>query len=233
MLTCNMNTKTGIRYGTIYGNDVPDVLDRIQSNGKNVSSAKRRADLKDNLLGTIESSFSDFDEDDTRASLDASHKDACAEYMVKVVHNAIREATSRGERVFDKDDAEQVFDKYLADGSIDADSILSDMENRGLWDDDQNDEDDYEYVEHTDNGEIHYEQTWLGGAALIYVKQSPYFVEGRFCSPCVPNAVNLKEEGSIKAYSLKPSETPEDCPQPMLLDEETRAKHSEGKPDSE
>jgi hypothetical protein len=63
----------------------------------------------------------------------------------------------------------------------------------------------YEYD--TEHGKVKLYQTWLGGAPLVYVIESPYVLTNAAgCSPCVPNAGNLDSEpnGSVTCYCLEP-----------------------------
>ena len=50
---------------------------------------------------------------------------------------------------------------------------------------------------------LHLQLTWLGGAPLIYVMDSPHTRMVRQCSPCCPNAGDLDtKDGNIFAYDL-------------------------------
>lgn len=46
--------------------------------------------------------------------------------------------------------------------------------------------------------------SWLGGAQIVFVMESPYTAEVRECSICVPGAGNLDSpcEGGMVAYTL-------------------------------
>ena len=46
--------------------------------------------------------------------------------------------------------------------------------------------------------------TWLGGAPMLFVFESPYIVRARLCSPCVPNAGDLDnaEPDGFECYGL-------------------------------
>ena len=37
MTICNINPETGIRYGVVSGNNIPELLDHIQTNGRNLT----------------------------------------------------------------------------------------------------------------------------------------------------------------------------------------------------
>jgi hypothetical protein len=60
-------------------------------------------------------------------------------------------------------------------------------------------EEEYEYAK---DGE-HYSLSFLGGAPLIWVHQSPVLVPARQCSPCCPGAVDLNnpDEDGFLAYA--------------------------------
>ena len=53
---------------------------------------------------------------------------------------------------------------------------------------------------------VQYQISWLGGAPLLFVFESPF--KGRFqiCSPCVPNAVSLESPSDVGAegYDVPP-----------------------------
>jgi hypothetical protein len=48
------------------------------------------------------------------------------------------------------------------------------------------------------------ELSYLGGAPLVFVLQSPYISRARECSPCVPNAGDLdsKDADGVECYDL-------------------------------
>lgn len=64
-------------------------------------------------------------------------------------------------------------------------------------------------IEGTHEG-VHYRTTWLGGAQLLFIFDSPHRVLATPCSPCVPNAgdldhVALTEEalaGAVLTYDV-------------------------------
>lgn len=62
---------------------------------------------------------------------------------------------------------------------------------------------------------VKWRTTWLGGAPLLWVFESPHITRARPCSPCVPNAGdldNLDPEHGVETYTV-PAEwlyTPED-----------------------
>lgn len=42
--------------------------------------------------------------------------------------------------------------------------------------------------------------TWLGGALLVFIRESPYTTKAKLCSPCVPNCGDLdnpSEDGEV------------------------------------
>lgn len=49
---------------------------------------------------------------------------------------------------------------------------------------------------------VKYQVTWLGGAPLLFVFESPYTGMFALCSPCVPNAVSLTQEGDYEGYDV-------------------------------
>ena len=53
--------------------------------------------------------------------------------------------------------------------------------------------------------------SWLGGAPIIFVTESPYKINADLCSPCVPNAGNLdsKNIDGYECYDVPESWYPE------------------------
>ncbi len=51
---------------------------------------------------------------------------------------------------------------------------------------------------------MHLQLSWLGGAPIIFVFQSPHTAKARLCSPCVPNAGDLehKDEDGELCYDV-------------------------------
>lgn len=47
---------------------------------------------------------------------------------------------------------------------------------------------------------IKYLISWLGGAPLLWVLESPYTTYARLCSPCVPNAGDLESLDAADGY---------------------------------
>lgn len=51
---------------------------------------------------------------------------------------------------------------------------------------------------------VKYEISWLGGAPLLFVLESPVISKARLCSPCVPNAGDLDslDEDGYECYGI-------------------------------
>ena len=111
--------------------------------------------------------------------------------------------------------AEEEFRKQInheiESGRLSADDFGEEMERRLRERSECASEDDYRYVEYDEGGKLTLEvqTTWLGGAMLVYVLQSPYLAAAPVCSPCCPNAGNLDEryedgEGGVTCYDVPP-----------------------------
>lgn len=52
--------------------------------------------------------------------------------------------------------------------------------------------------------DVHYRTTWLGGALLVFITQSPVISRARVCSPCVPNAGDLDspDPDGVECYGV-------------------------------
>jgi hypothetical protein len=44
-------------------------------------------------------------------------------------------------------------------------------------------------------GRVKGRTTWLGGALMVWIFESPFVVSAKLCSPCVPNCGNLDDVG--------------------------------------
>lgn len=62
---------------------------------------------------------------------------------------------------------------------------------------------DEPYIEGECEG-VKYGISWLGGAPLLWVYESPYITKHGLCSPCVPNAGDLESEGEYECYDVPP-----------------------------
>ena len=73
-------------------------------------------------------------------------------------------------------------------------------EQQAFWDNYYADEEEYSLE--TDGMSLGL--SYLGGAPLVYVFQSPHMTQARECSPCIPGAGNLdsQEVGSFDCYTL-------------------------------
>lgn len=49
---------------------------------------------------------------------------------------------------------------------------------------------------------VKYRTTWLGGAQLLWIFESPVLTKCRLCSPCVPGAGDLNSVGDELAYGV-------------------------------
>jgi len=108
--------------------------------------------------------------------------------------------------------ADWAFDEFFNNGrNVTADAALAEAVAEGLdpeddeatqqfWDGYQGEEETYELE--TDGMRLML--SYLGGAPLVWVFQSPVTTEARLCSPCVPGAGDLdnQEPGAFTCYSL-------------------------------
>ena len=112
--------------------------------------------------------------------------------------------------------ADWVWDEFFYNGTNDtAEAALEDWktENPTLVDDDEAIQNfwDREYMAEeecyslTTDG-MRLELSYLGGAALVFVLESPVISVARLCSPCIPNAGDLdaREENGAECYGLPP-----------------------------
>ena len=57
---------------------------------------------------------------------------------------------------------------------------------------------------------VHYTITWLGGAPLLMVFESPHIANHGLCSPCLPNCGDIEAEGDYECYTIPESWLAED-----------------------
>lgn len=88
------------------------------------------------------------------------------------------------------------------DGELDIDD-LSDWVDRELEARSDYIQIDEPTIEGTYQG-VQYQISWLGGAPLLFVFESPVISRARLCSPCVPNAGDLDnlDDDGVECYGV-------------------------------
>ena len=96
--------------------------------------------------------------------------------------------------------AQQAEADFKRDFALENDREPSDDEEQEFWDGYEADEECYEL----EADGMRLELSYLGGAAIVFVLESPHIGQARECSPCVPNAGDLdnRERGGFDCYSL-------------------------------
>lgn len=171
-MTPNTNEQTGIPYGVISGNNVPELFDDICTFGDDLTFENWKLEIRDRILGAV--------------------RDVVDDYC----HSP-----------------EQIVDESTAD------DIVETLLDSGLNDSYECDESRYSYKYNSPHGKVRIVTSYLGGAPLIYVIESPYVAECRMCSPCVPNAGdldNLTADGSY-TYCLPPEDMPAECDRSLIF----------------
>ena len=192
-MPANVNEKTGVSYGVIPSNDVSYVMEQITSKGTNLSFEEAKKDFADSFKAFVE---------DLR-KLPKTEYDESAKDELNAFFKLF---WFRPERYTEDVDLEKLYSEP------DYDSILSLLDNQGMWDGRDGDGDSYKHEWETENGTVKVLTTTLGGAGLIYVVESPWVADVMMCSPCCPNAGDLKKplENGFTAYCLPPEDMPED-----------------------
>lgn len=159
----NINPQTGVRYGTIYLNSLdPNVADELFYGSQATNLSEQRA--YEELKHEIERD-ADGIEDDVRIAI------AERDYAMLSNDNLMeREVEAAFQRLgyADRDD-------YI-DTRLELESQ------------------DMQIEEPTISGTldgVKYEISWLGGAPLLFVLESPVISKAKLCSPCVPGAIDL------------------------------------------
>ncbi len=187
MAISNVNSETGIRFGTIYGNDCPHLMEAIFEQGTDVSYENWRRET----LDTIKRLLDDGDASDLatfiRENAGYLHREKADEIAAEII--AEQRAEENGEDATD-DDADGVFMRL------------------DLGEQYENDEPTYQY---TDKDGNKFQMSYLGGAPLIWcVKTDKVVSVCRLCSPCVPNAGDLgsgiltgdEADGGYRCYGV-------------------------------
>lgn len=170
----NYNPETGIRYGTIYLNNLdPDVANDLWMNGKNVSEENAYAELK----SEIERDANAIEEEVVIAISESDHAMLSSE---RFVENEIEAA-------------------YARLGYADRDDYVDtrlELESENIQIEEPN-------ISGTSEG-VEYSISWLGGAPLLWVFESPIISKARLCSPCVPNAGDLDslDDDGYECYGI-------------------------------
>ena len=96
--------------------------------------------------------------------------------------------------------AKEAESDYLAEFQTEHGREPGDEDWQEFWDGYEADEECYSLE--TDGMRL--ELSYLGGAAIVFVLESPHIGQARECSPCVPNAGDLdnRELGGFDCYSL-------------------------------
>lgn len=246
-MAANTHPKTGIAYGVLSGNNVPELLDDIMTNGTDETFEAGREEIKGQLKTALEGVFEEhspipkedaFPTED--AYFEAQKKVLTA--ITEAISGAIKDTHYNHKKIAENADEHELFEAMQTDGSaekIDYDALLSSLEDAGLWENsDDGDGHNYshQWEDEKTKEQIKVQVTYLGGAPLIYVLESPYTANCAWCSPCCPNAGDLDtpREHGITAYCLPEDDMPDDWDGTVeLLDAETLKKHKDenGNPD--
>jgi hypothetical protein len=231
----NINPRTGLPFGTIYANncaETQDLLEQIIEHGRNLSQELRNQELLDGIQGAINDFFTEHaaelasdPQTDEEANRDNDRLTGLTQQLTAAIRTVVANFTSSSERVVEQRHVAELMeglsDSATNGGQLakdvveqDAKDLVSALENHGLWDCFESDEDTYKLVENTPHGHFICEAGVLGGAYLLTVIESPWVAWCRPCSPCVPNSGDLghlaEHEYGMLAYCLPPEHLPED-----------------------
>ena len=159
--TANTNPETGIRYGTIYLNNLDgDTAAWLWDEGENVSNEEAYAELKSEIER-------DADNIEEEVRISAAERDYALLASDRYMEVEVEAAYAR----LGYKDREDYFETRLENES------------------------DFQIEEPTIEGEcegVKYAISWLGGAPLLWIFESPFIGMFDLCSPCVPNACSLE-----------------------------------------
>lgn len=198
----NIDPETGIHYGYIHGNTVPELLNRIQQSGTSETMKIWVSDVSTNLRDRLDGI--DFNDNDTHINRRAVFRDSVLSGLLPWLNtrDAHDVACSIEDEFYDE-----------ARGSLDMGGIVVACINilREMGCDSFEDE---VYTYNVDGFE--YTSDWLGGAPMIWVKKSPYVTHCAPCSPCVPNAGDLNSLATLEDGLLTYCVPPDAFPPEML-----------------
>lgn len=226
-MAANTHPKTQIAYGVIDANKLSYIMEDIFTNGKNVSFEAQKEDFKNQIATVIKEILIEYKERFTEEFKELIQKEIKDRFI-----SAIDERHYQSDTLIDDIDIDELFadlQKANSINDIDIDAIVDVIENAGLYDYSESDEQNYVYEFDDQNGKIKLELTWLGGSPTIYIVESPYTANCKWCSPCCPNAgdLNNPEPNGITAYCLSQEDMPKDWEGTVeLLDEELLALHN-------
>lgn len=172
----NTNPETGIRYGIIAANNLDP-------------------EIIDTLRSVGKDILWDQAQKDLRRILEEEADDLEEEVKIGI---AELDPGLVGKEDFEES---RILDAYGAKGySCREDFIDTEMDRRSqhIEIDEPIHEGEYEGVK--------FRTTWLGGALMVWIFQSPYLTRARLCSPCVPNCGdldNLDPDGE-ECYDVPP-----------------------------
>lgn len=178
----NIHPETGIAYGVISGRNAPYLYEEIMAHGTDETYEQQQADAR----GTLEGICANFDADEVPGGTKQERIDA--------VVGALRDVLEK-QLYASKEESQELADRFIQfvdtdSMTFDIDEVVSDLM-EALHDFEHfggdGGEHDYAYT----TGPFKYRLGYLGGAALIWVMESPFVTYCRTCSPCVPNAGDL------------------------------------------
>jgi len=172
----NTNEKTGIRYGVIAAQSLdPDLFDYITYGiGRDLTNLQALKDIKEEA-------------------------EAGAERIEDEVRITLAERGDYTEREYEDAWDEEVEAAYGRLGFTDRESYVDDYIEQQLLDL-QIEEPVFEFDYQGVRGQV----TWLGGAQIVFIFESPFTGFFDLCSPCVPNATNLDNpnENGFEGYTV-------------------------------
>lgn len=160
----NVNPETGIRYGVISANNVPELHNTIITCGDSQSWNNFQSELRDDVQAIL-----DTQDEEKEAAIAKFLDDRDIEYG----HEREELKESLLEQISENENSEDTLDL-----------IVENLSERSHWECDQ---EEYEYETETES----YYLGYLGGAPLIWVYKSPELTKVRLCSPCIPNGGDL------------------------------------------
>jgi len=165
----NIDFHSGIRYGVIIANNVPQLVDTILINGTNVSYEEYLITVSDKIEELAQEKL-----DSALSSPEYITQDELFEQLEDFYPRLSSSFNLESEEPF-KEVLQLIIDKEYYDAA----DLLIEYEVLSYYPD----EDDYEYKID--------DESYYMGASYIWVIHSPLVVKAKLCSPCFPNAGDL------------------------------------------
>lgn len=225
----NINTKTGISFGSIDARKAMDLYDEITREGVNTTLTDAEDDVKTRLAseladidGTalyvehgLDKDLDDAPKEEQKRQY-ADRRDVLADELAGCIKRSTELSSNESARCSGR--TVELCDVDSGTFSIPelVDGVMEYLNDHDYFS--EIDEPIYDY----ESGGFVYHLSYMGGAPMIWVYSGPYATYCQTCSPCCPNAGdndNFTDEdhGNCFSYCLDPADIDDDEDKPVVL----------------